>query len=46
MVKKHTKVLKKDVLAPVVINYTKYTPFEGGIRITHVICVELGGSAP
>ena len=46
IVLKHRKVVKKDVLAPVIINYAKYTPVVSGVKITVVICVDMGGSVP
>lgn len=46
LVKKHIAVIKKDILAPVIINYAKYTPCDGGVRIVVVICIEMGGSVP
>lgn len=46
IVSKHGKVVKKDVLAPVIVNYAKYTPVDGGVRIIVVICVDMGGSVP
>jgi|LakMenE01Jun11ns_1017448.scaffolds.fasta_scaffold7259126_1 hypothetical protein len=46
IVLKHGKVVKKDVLSPVIVNYAKYTPVNGGVRIVVVICIDMGGSVP
>ena len=46
LVTKHKKVIKKDVLAPVIMNYAKYTPCDGGVKIEVVICIGMGGSVP
>eukprot|EP00923_Selenidium_pygospionis_P022542 GHVN01038974.1.p1 GENE.GHVN01038974.1~~GHVN01038974.1.p1 ORF type:complete len:266 (+),score=35.68 GHVN01038974.1:108-905(+) len=36
----------KDVIAEPKINYSKYTPYDGGVNIEMLICVDVKGSIP
>ena len=42
----NAKAIGKDVMANSVIQGVRFTPFEGGIEITNVICMDIGGSVP
>ena len=44
--KKYEKKIGSDVCAPVRMNYAKYTPCDGGVKIEVVLCIEFGGSIP
>ena len=42
----HSKVIGKNVLARSIIQFTRFTPVEGGFKITNVTCADPAGSIP
>ena len=45
-IKANTALIGKNVVATSIIQFTKYTPYEGGFDIVSVTCSDPAGSIP